>query len=250
MKNKTLLLSPLALIPAGTYPALAGQVHQTVVYPPSWAGFYIGANLGGISAHSSLNAYSPSPGLGNSYCFGGPACSSFSQTAAGVLGGGQIGYNFQSANWVYGAEADFDFSSARKQTSGTNGYAFSGSWTTKTGVREFGTARLRLGYAFDQALIYATGGLAYANMDDNFQSGNSAAGGYAWSGTGWRAGYAVGGGVEYMLSQKISIKGEALFYDLGKDNHIAAGGPFGSFNGLSDHMTGALGRIGINYLFH
>jgi outer membrane immunogenic protein len=254
MKNKMLLLSPLALLPVGAQSAAAAPPPPhpvAVTYPPSWAGFYVGANLGGISAHSGLNAYSPNPGSLASYCFGGPACSSFSQTASGVLGGGQIGYNFQSANWVYGIEADFDFSNARKTVTAPNGYAFSGSYTTKTGVRDFGTARLRLGYAFDRALVYATGGLAYANMTDSFQAGNSAPGAYAWTGnSGWRAGYTVGGGIEYMLSQNFSIKGEGLFYDLGSVNHVDGGGPLGSYAGLSEHMTGALGRIGINYLFH
>ena len=172
------------------------------------------------------------------------------ESATGVLGGGQIGYNFQSANWVYGVETDFDFSSARKSVSALNGYAFSGNWTAKTGISDFGTARLRLGYAFDRALVYATGGLAYANVVDTFQAGNSAPGGYAWSGTGWRTGYTIGGGVEYLLSQNISVKGEALFYDLGKDNHVDGGGPLGAYAGVGDHMTGVLGRIGINYLFH
>ena len=56
--------------------------------------------------------------------------------------------------------------------------------------------------------------------------------------------------MEYLLSQNISVKGEALFYDLGKDNHVDGGGPLGAYAGVGDHMTGVLGRIGINYLFH
>ena len=105
MKHKALLFSPLALIPVGTQTAVAGQVHQTMTYPPSWTGFYVGANLGGISAHSALNSYNPTPGGISSYCFRRPACSIGSQSATGVLGGGQIGYNFQSANWVYDVDS-------------------------------------------------------------------------------------------------------------------------------------------------
>ena len=61
----------------------------------------------------------------------------------------------------------------------------------------------------------------------------------------------MGGGVEYMLTDTISIKGEGLYYDLGKKDHISNNITFPSEQfGLTDHMTGVIGRIGLNYLFH
>ncbi len=188
MKNKTLLFSPLALIPLGSQAAVAGNVHPaapTVSATPSWTGFYVGANLGGISARSSLSSFDPLPGSGLGYCFGGAnpffgqTCSSpGAQTATGVIGGGQIGYNFESASkWVYGAELDFDFSGARQQTSALNNpNAFLGTWTAKTGIDDFGTARLRLGYDFNNIMPFVTGGLAYGNVLDTFQGGSGGAG--------------------------------------------------------------------------
>src|SRR6202012_4931518 len=100
--------------------------------------------------------------------------------------------NLKTANWVYGAETDFDFSSARKQTSGLNSppsHAFLGTWTVKTGLNSFNTARLRLGYDFNNIMPYVTGGLAYADVMDRFQGGSGGSGAYTWSGTGWRTGY-------------------------------------------------------------
>lgn len=260
IKYKPLLLSPLGLIPMGLDHASAADMPvkakapQVVTFTPNWAGFYVGANLGAIADHSRQTGFYPT-GLANPYCFGGNsvfsgnACSfSNSQTAVGVIGGLQVGYNFQSGKWVYGLETDFDFSSARKTVTGDNtAYAFFGNWTAKTGVKEMGTARLRLGYAFDRALLYATGGLAYANMVNTFQAGTNGA--YSWSDTGWRLGYAVGGGLEYKLTDAISIKGEGLYYDLGHKDHIPTG-PFNGSFGLTDHMTGVIGRVGINYFFH
>jgi outer membrane immunogenic protein len=263
MKNKALLASPLALIPVGTHAALAAPVHRTshtqpaaqaMTYTPSWAGFYVGANLGGVSEHSALTGFTPNA-TGAGYCFGGgqpqfgQPCASGSQTATGVLGGLQAGYNFVSGQWVYGAETDFDLSNARKQTNGLNApNAFLGNWIAKTGIKDFGTARLRLGYDFNDVMPFVTGGLAYARTVDSFSAGSGFGPPYAFNGISWRAGYTVGGGVEVMLSRNISIKGEALYYDLGGQSLMLPGLGPAQF-GLTDRMTGALGRIGINYLF-
>jgi outer membrane immunogenic protein len=260
MKHKAWMLSPLALIPAGTHGAAAGPARQPVaatMSPPAWTGFYLGLNVGGISERSNLTGFTPAPGVLGSYCFfsGSPGvCTSGSQTATGVLGGAQIGYNFAYGQWVYGAEADFDLSNAKKTTSGANGpYTFFGNWTAKTGIQDFGTARLRLGYDFNGIMPFITGGLAYAKTADSFSGGSSFTGSPdAFSGTSWRTGYAVGGGIEMLLSRNISIKAESLFYDLGQQSHTLTGAPaygFATF-GVTDKMTGVLGRIGINYLFH
>lgn len=56
--------------------------------------------------------------------------------------------------------------------------------------------------------------------------------------------------MEVLLTQNISVKGEALYYNLGSENHIPTQPFSGSSFGVSDKMTGVLGRIGINYLFH
>jgi len=254
MKYKVALMSPLGLLPAGMGPAVAADMPlkavHTAKFDPAWAGFYAGVNLGVISDHSRQTEF-PQPGVVGGYCFfnGLDCTNSNSQTATGVLGGAQIGYNFQTGALVYGIEADFDLSSARKTTTGPsqNG-PLVGNWTAQNGVKEFGTARLRLGYAFDRALVYATGGLAYANMNNAFLASGNA--GYSWSATtGWRAGLTAGGGVEYMLDPKWSIRGEALFYDLGRKDHFPTA-PGNAVWPLTDHMTGVIARIGLNYLFH
>src|SRR5262245_47229034 len=267
MKYKPLLLSPLGLIPAGAQPVAAADMPvkappPAVTYaPPSWTGFYAGVNLGVIADRSKESSFLPVavPGsFGDRYCWAGrigasPFNCTFtnSQTAYGVLGGLQIGYNFQAGNVVIGAEADFDGSSARKTTLtpfSTFGHARVA--TEKSGVEALGTARLRLGYAFDRALLYATGGLAYAKMVNTFQANT----GYAWSdAAGWRTGYTVGGGLEYRLTDRWSVKGEGLYYNLGSRDHVSfsLGGP-GVEDGtaaIHDRMTGWLARMGVNYKF-
>src|SRR3954471_9488114 len=97
----------------------------------SWAGPYLGGNLGYAWGDIDNNAARPS----------------------GFLGGVQGGYNWQSGPLVFGLEADL-------QASGANGtfaaWKFSNPW--------FGTVRGRVGYALDSVLFYGTGGLAFGEL--------------------------------------------------------------------------------------
>ena len=246
-KTQYALASALSTLPfaasAADLPVKAPAV--AAPYMPLWSGFYAGVNLGAISERSSASTFVPSVASANNFCLAFVCSLDPSQTATGVLGGLQIGYNFQSGNIVYGVEADFGLSSAKNNsTTFTNGY----HWSANTGIDALGTARLRLGYAFDRALVYATGGLAYAKVRDSYQGDI----GYTWTSTGWRAGYTVGGGLEYAFAPKWSAKAEGLYYDLGSKDHVSTGtGLFGlAAVGIHDHMTGAVVRLGLNYLFH
>jgi len=256
MKYKALVLSPLGLIPTGMHTADAADLPvkapQVTSWTPSWAGLYAGVNLGVIADQSSQTAFRAT-GVSFPYCWANDCNFSNKQTATGVLGGVQLGYNFQSGRVVYGIETDIALSNAKKTTTalvGGVGGLF-GNWTAETGVRALGTTRLRIGYAFDRTLVYATGGIAYANMRNTFQGGNGAGFAFNWSNTGWRVGYALGGGLEYAFTRDWSVKAEGLYYDLGRKDHISIdqfATPDGQ--GLSDRMTGVVGRLGLNYLFH
>ena len=182
----------------------------------TWTGFYVGLNAGAaIRADQSANNGSYYTGYGLPYY--GYGASSSSNVA--FIGGGQLGYNLQTGPVVFGLEADFDYRSGF----GKGGF--------------LGTARGRLGYAFNDAwMLYATGGLAYGNtFNDNsylFNSSNS-----------MRIGYAVGGGVEYAVSRNWSIKGEYLFTDLGRSNL--------SYYGVAPQRSQShLVRLGVNYRFN
>lgn len=258
MKYTPLFLSPLGLIPAG-HPALAGdtaalppnaQPIKFEKFGPAWSGFYGGLNLGVISAKSSLGTFLPTNAATLNYCWVNNCNFSESQTSSSAFGGIQIGYNFQSGNIVYGLEVDYGLASAKKTSTASNGLFGA---QTETGLDALGTARLRLGYAFDNGLMaYATGGLAYGKVRGRSQaSWNGAT--YSWADTsGWRTGYAIGGGLEYMFNRNWSIKGEALYYNLGSSKSAESSGFFGAAysHGITDKVSGAVARIGLNYLFH
>jgi outer membrane immunogenic protein len=97
----------------------------------SWAGPYLGANLGYAWGSVDNNQTRPS----------------------GFSGGAQAGYNWQTGPWVFGVEGDI------QATGATDTFApwkFSNPW--------FGTVRGRAGYALNNILFYGTGGLAFGEL--------------------------------------------------------------------------------------
>ena len=100
--------------------------------PYSWAGPYLGANLGYAWGSVSSNPTEPS----------------------GVAGGVQAGFNWQNGvPWVFGIEADIQASGAEETFAP---WKFSNPW--------FGTLRGRVGYAFNNVLFFGTGGLAFGEL--------------------------------------------------------------------------------------
>jgi outer membrane immunogenic protein len=139
MKTKFLAIVVAAATAAGT--AAAADLPRNLApyyYPPpaiyNWTGFYAGLNLG--------------------YQWG--AVSNFSGNPSGIAGGGQIGYNWQVGQFVFGAETDIQVSAADDTFAP---WKFSNPW--------FGTLRGRAGYAMNNILLYATAGLAYGNLTAN-----------------------------------------------------------------------------------
>jgi len=105
------------------------------VYQPlnaySWAGPYLGGNLGYDWGSISNNPTKPS----------------------GFVGGAQAGYNWQSGHWVFGVEGDIEVSGADDTFAP---WKFSNPW--------FGTLRGRAGYAFNNIFFYGTAGLAFGEL--------------------------------------------------------------------------------------
>jgi outer membrane immunogenic protein len=186
-----------------------------------------------------------------------PFSVSDSQRLQGVIGGGQVGLNYQfSPQWVLGFE--FDFQGSGERSSATFAGQFSGiacvgggatcttffpavgTVTTNQDAKIdwFGTARGRLGYLItDQVLLYATGGVAYGQVK---LSGLTTASGVvigsahpiaptsaAFSASNTNAGWAAGGGVEgklgYWLPSNWTWKLEYLYVDLGSLDTVTPG---------------------------
>lgn len=174
-------------------------VHQPL-NAHSWAGPYLGVNLGYNWGSISNNLTKPS----------------------GFSGGAQGGYNWQSGSLVFGLEADIQANAADDTFAS---WKFSNPW--------FGTARGRIGYAFDTVMIYGTGGLAFGGLRG--ESYNSL------SETRTSAGWTLGAGAELAVSQNWSAKVEYLYINLSDRRFSVTGLPNGYQFGLI--------RFGLNYHF-
>ena len=178
--------------------------YKDAPYVVTWSGFYAGVNGGyGWSESSNQLANTVVP-------FGGLAPS-------GGFAGGQIGYNWQGIvhpHLVLGIEADFQGAGISASATDVNNNEY------KSQLDWFGTVRGRLGYALDQTLVYATGGLAYGNVENRAvtHSGN------LFQNTGTETGYVLGAGVEYKLSPAWSVKAEYQYINLGSNDPVNAAG--------------------------
>jgi outer membrane immunogenic protein len=209
MKTIFRALAPFAIIAAvPTAPAGAADFYRKVpAYAAApldvfnWNGVYVGANLG-YQWGKVTNWPSPEPN--------------------GLMGGGQIGYNWQvHPNWVLGVEADIQGSGANDTFAA---YKFSNPW--------FGTVRGRVGYAMNNVLFYATGGLAYGGVNVDFGPFNE-----------WQThlGWTAGAGVEVGLTPNWSAKAEYLYVRLEDRGYVLTGVQ----NGLQSNIF----RLGVNYRF-
>ncbi len=230
----------------------------------NWTGAYAGVNLGGAWS-STCSTWTPSVG-GVNAVFTGANCPNNSS----FIGGGQIGYQYQMQQFVVGLEGDIGGATSHsgtivETTSGAPGipagtYAFSGQHTPSN----IETIRLRLGFALDRALIYATGGGAFAGGSSNTVvafspadgSGNTA----VWTSTnsGTRIGWTIGGGVEYNLTGRWSVRAEDLYMNLGTLSNsptVCSGAGCATFDQAvtwisNNHAVNVnVFRVGVNYNF-
>jgi len=207
-----------------------------------WCGFYVGAN-GGYAWGTDVGAITFTNSVAQVFTTTGTTFD-----AKGGFGGLQAGYNWQMGQIVLGVETDIEFASIKSDISGgVTGFAdlYAGTRT----LNDFGTVRGRLGFAFDRALLYATGGFAYGNLQDSISRTNALPG-WIVSGSA-QSGFVVGGGLEYMLAPAWSAKVEDQYIDLA--SHIFSGTYAGTAvtvqsNTLSDRFSTV--RAGLNYKFN
>jgi outer membrane immunogenic protein len=234
----------------------------------TWTGFYGGINGGyGWSADSSSIYALAVAAINRIHAEAISPTTRFDKD--GGFGGGQIGYNFQIDRFVLGVETDFEggdihgrgaaFAEAGA-TGGRGGGPFaSASVSKESSLDWFGTVRGRLGYTYDRALIYVTGGFAYGGVGGRASATlDDAVGGvHTFTGTpsATRTGYVLGGGLEYSLTPAWSLKAEYQYIDLGdshgfvffQDNAGAGNLAKGIFDISQKYDTV---RLGLNYHLH
>jgi outer membrane immunogenic protein len=274
MTFRSALLASAAILSAGS--AFAADLPARVAPAPyiaapmfTWTGFYVGLNAGA--------AWNNSDG---GFGYGGPAFivaptvygAVGTNNDAGFTGGVQAGYNWQmGSSFVLGVEGDLNYIDRSNGGSvfapASAGTTVGTYYTVNRGDANnfYGTLRARLGFAFDRALIYATGGLAFggsngdASASSTVVTSNGAtppvftsttttivSNGNNDSNIGW----ALGGGVEYAFSNAWSVKLEYLHVDLGSKNHTfyAPASPTSFITVNTDNKFDVV-RAGVNFRF-
>jgi outer membrane immunogenic protein len=189
-----------------------------------WTGSYVGGYVGGAFNDGNTSTTNP---------LGGPSATY--NTGSTFMGGVTSGYNWQvSPNWLIGYEGDTGY----QEFKGTGAYPGSATQTaTTTSNGWFSSLTGRVGYVNGPSLLYAKGGATLTRFDSTFADSATAT---VLDHKKWVVGYAVGGGWEYMLSNKWSVKAEYLYLGFG-DNISPGAGASTSLSGI--HTA----RVGLNY---
>jgi outer membrane immunogenic protein len=187
---KKFLIAATALSGLLAFAGSAAAADLAVPVDPvyDWSGFYIGAH-GGYGWGDSDNDASNG--------------ASWSADIEGIVAGIHAGYNLQMDSFVFGIEADVDFSDIDGHTPCPNA-----AFECDTDVEWFGSLRARAGFAMDNLLIYGTGGVALAEAE----FGNTLAG-VRIDESDDSVGFVVGGGAEFAAWENISLRAEVLYYN-------------------------------------
>jgi outer membrane immunogenic protein len=216
----------------------------------SWTGCYIGGNIGWGWGRDTVSI----PDLGQTT--GVPALAGVSLgpetgNTSGILGGGQLGCNYQFApNWVIGIEGDGEAANIKGDLPGS--FAFMNSAVTGTAHAQtnwIASATGRLGWTWDRVMVYAKGGAAWAGdkysadlpaFDEHIQASVT------------RLGWTVGGGVEWAVWGNWSAKAEYDYYDFSTRNLSFPG----TIAGIAEVVPGVhiketiqTVKFGLNYRF-
>jgi outer membrane immunogenic protein len=212
----------------------------------SWAGPYVGINLGAAWNHADFSDLGNAPAGGIRYIFPASAADPFwAPNEARFTIGGQAGYNFQTGNFVYGIEGDLNWVDGK--VSGTFGPPLVFSTVNATSNLDWmATIRGRLGLTFSQVLVYGTGGVAFARFSDAW--GLASLGAHEFSNAATRTAGTVGGGVEYMFARNWTAKIEALYANFGSTDVtvLNPGGQAGPYTSRFQHKVSTV-RGGLNW---
>jgi outer membrane immunogenic protein len=216
-----LAASALALLASGV--ARAADVVVEEPLPPevpvfTWTGFYVGIQGGYVWTDLDVD----------------PGGFGFDDLNGGLFGG-YVGYNFEAAPFVFGVEGDFN----GVWNDDTFFFAGPAPFTLEVGTDWLASIRARAGYAFDRALIFATGGVAFtqASADVTFIGFPTV------SGDDTLTGWTVGAGLEYAFTDNWLGRFEYRYYGF-EDQDLDGPGGLGNIDVDTQTVS-----VGIAYKF-
>jgi outer membrane immunogenic protein len=258
---KQLFLGTVALTVLATAASAADMAPSYAKAPPmaapiyNWTGFYIGLNAGAASTNADFSVVSTGVGFSDEHRF------TDNLRKTGFIGGGQIGYNWQTGMTVVGIEADAAWMDNRLSTTTILDPFFHGKGHAEfsSSIEWLATVRGRAGIAATPSLLlYVTGGVAFAGINTRYRNAGLGAPTAltsplinTYSATDTRVGWTAGFGAEFALGGGWSVKGEYLRVNF--DSHdltvpvIAQNSPLQGTVKVSQDID--IIRAGVNYKF-
>lgn len=196
-----------------TFMALGAPVQAQEAAANRWTGFYIGADVGGGSGRLEGT----------------------STDLTGTTAGGHIGYNWQGSKVVLGLEGDLSWTSySHSETINLAG----GSVSFDTGHDYFTSFRGKLGFTEGPVMLYGTFGVAFTQID--FSSTVTGAGIDVAANRSVDVSGIIGGlGLDYAFAPNVSLRAEALWFELHPD-----------FDFSREAYDGNMFRAGLSYKFN
>ena len=236
---RTGLLTGIALVALGGGAAMAADLRQPSFKAPppqqffSWSGLYIGSHTGAAVGQTKTTNVTPYGG------FNAGVPLSYELNPVGIFGGGQIGYNWQTGAFVFGAEIDAGYLGARSRI-------LQGDDLVEVKYGGYATFTGRAGLAHDRLLTYVKGGAAVASIKN---TAADAPGGVINTTdlsqvreTRW--GWTVGTGFEYAIATNWTVKSEYLYMDFGRTRSTNLDGD------VFDHKNQLhTWKVGLNYKY-
>jgi outer membrane immunogenic protein len=203
----------------------------------NWSGFYIGANAGGGWSRSCWDIV---PVVG-------PLAPEGCHDASGAVAGGQVGYRWQAGAYVFGLEAQGNWSDMSGSRVSDQFIVVPGDATTNSEVRSFGLFTGQIGYAWNNVLGYIKGGAAVTeNRYEHRFTGTNV---LFDSATETRWGAVVGVGLEYGFTPNWSfgVEYNHLFMGDRDVNFTNPAGVLSTVDNISQDVDVVTARI--NYKF-
>ncbi|MFA7306737.1 MAG: outer membrane beta-barrel protein [Hyphomicrobium sp.] len=222
----------------------------------NWTGFYAGLNAGYSWGNWDWPGKNPYVAPPNPCGDCGPP----NQSPSGATIGGTIGYNHQIDRFVIGVEGDFNFANISDSKR-------DGNYLVETSnIQHTATIRARAGVLLTPAVLaYATGGVAFQDLEYGESCPPDASaviagwcrpvsvgghGPYSLKKSQWNTGYVVGGGFEWLFTQRVSLKVEGLYSDFGTNTYqlgLMGDGKLLPLKKIDTSDTTL--KVGINYHF-
>jgi outer membrane immunogenic protein len=243
-RSISMLLASAAVAALSLSAAKAADMPVKYRAPPppvwSWTGFYVGAHLGGTwgTTEAEVNSINV-PGL---FAFNGFTLPLTSQSSNGFIGGGQIGYNWQSGIVVFGVEGELSATNAK----GTGPCLV--VLSCKTEQNWMATAAGRLGLADGRDLYYVKGGAAWSH--NTYSANLNVLVGLNTEVSDNRWGWLLGGGIEHAFGGGLSAKLEYDYVDYGSRDYtfpLAIIVPIDIGTKIREYQH--VVKVGVNYRF-